>query len=910
MDWKIELSRAALRALRALPRKDQRLLARRIRHLEESGLPPGAPREGGACLIPAQHHLLICLEEEEERRIVVVTLRAGGVRSNPGIAQVARHWMRTVLSGGWMETLMQDLRFAVRSLRKNPGFSTLAVLTLALGIGAATSIFSVANGVLLKPLPYDDPGGVATVWASWDNFPDKTWLSVPEFQLYHQENRVFQDMALYGRSTATFTDPANPEQVGSAMFTPNLFRVLGVQPVLGRVPTWEEARDSVSPILIGYEAWQRRWDGNPALVGSTVEVDGALLPVVGILPRGFTLPVDYSAAAVSEIFLPAYVDLDSPAPELGGGGSHGYFSVARLKDGVTVTEARQDLQRIQSQVEPRGLYARERRFTPRVFSAKADIVGSAGGTILILMGAVGLVLLIACGNVANLLLARSETRMTEVALRAAVGAGRIRILRQLLTENTLLAIGGGGLGIILAHLGVRGLLAIDPDAVPRAASVATEPTVLVFALAVSLLTAAVFGTLPALKIIRGGSAGSLHGGTRGATRVSTRLQGALVALQMAMAVVLLTGSGLMIRTFLNLLEVNPGFQPGPVLTARVTVPSGGYPDTESVVGFYQELLRSIRAIPGVENAGAARLLPLASTMGDAGVRVEGYEPAPNESMQAEWQFATPGYLEIMNIPLLAGRTIQEGDGLGAREVVVINQSLARHYWGDRNPVGATARVMGEEATVIGVVGDVAHNSLTGSVKDRFYRPHAQVNGFGQRSMTLTIQTRADPRTVLGSVREAVQQMDPSIPLAQVQTMDEVMAGSMAQPRFAMVLLGSFGTMALVLALVGIYGVISYAVSRRTREIGIRLALGARSGKVVGLMVQQGMVMALLGVLVGTAAALSFGQIMEGLLYGVRPQDALTLTLVPALFLAVALLACWLPAARAARVDPAHALRYD
>jgi len=914
MTWRIELSRAAVRTLRSLPRKDQRIIAHRIRHMEEAGVPPRARREGEAHLVLAGEHILVCLETPGSGTrgsvILVVTLRPGAGLAPTGLRQLVKQWLLTLVSGGWMETLAQDVRFALRSLKKSPGFSSVAILTLALGIGSATAIFSVANGVLLKPLPYEDPREVVTVWASWDNFPDKTWLSVPEFQLYHQENRVFEDMALYGRSTATFTDPQNPEQVGSAMFTPNLFGVLGVEPILGRVPTWEEARDSAPPIMIGYGAWQRRWGGDPDLLGSTVEVDGSLMPVVGILPGGFTLPVDYSASNVSEIFVPGYVDLESPAPPLGSGGSHGYFAVARLLEGVTVEEARSDLQRVQARVEPNGLYAPERRFTPRVFAAVQDIVGGARGTILLLMGAVGFVLLIACGNVANLLLARGEGRMTEVAVRSAVGAGRGRILRQLLTENGILALLGGGLGVVLAHLGVQALLRIDPDAVPRAAAVTTDVLVLGFALAASLVTAVLFGALPALRVFQRRRGASLHLGARGAGGVSTRLQGFLVAFQMAMAVVLLMGSGLMIRTFLNLLEVNPGFRPERVLTAQVTVPSGSYPTTEEVVGFYRELLRTLREIPGVEAAGAARLLPLASTMGDAGVRVDGYVPAPAESMQAEWQYVTPGYLEVMKIPLLEGRTFDEGDRPGSEEVVIINESLARHYWGDESPLGASATLRGEEATVVGVVADVVHNSLTGGAKDRFYRPHAQVSGFGHRSMTLTVQSRTEPLALLESVRAAVRGLEPSIPLARIQTMDEVMAASMAQPRFALVLLGAFSILALILALVGIYGVIAYAVSRRTREIGIRMALGARSGTVVGLMVRQGMLMALIGVVVGTVAALTMGRLIQSLLYGVEPQDPTTMITVPTLFLAVAVLACWLPAARAARVDPSSALRWE
>jgi predicted permease len=809
-----------------------------------------------------------------------------------------------------METLVQDVRFALRSLRKSSGFSLVAVLTLALGIGAATAIFSVANGVLLKPLPYDQPDQVVTVWASWDNFPEKTWLSVEEFQLFHQENRTLEDIALYTWETATFTSPNNPERVRATVFTPNIFSVLGVQPVVGRVPTWEEARDSVPPVLVSYELWQRRWNGDPGVVGATAEIDGTAMPVAGVLPRGFILPVDYASSSVSEVFFPYYIDVESPAQDPGGGGSHGAYGVGRLRDGVTVDDARSDLTRIMSQVEPIGLYSPERRFSPRVFPVKADIVGGARATLLLLMGSVALLLLIACGNVANLLLSRGETRVREVAVRTAVGAGKSRIFRQLLTESVVLALLGGALGLVLAKVGVDVLLSIDPASVPRSGSVSMDLPVLAFALGASLLTAVIFGAVPAARVARGGTGASLHESGRGAGAVSTRGQRFLVAAQMAMAVVLMAEATLMIRTFVSLLQVDPGFHPEHVLTFRLTTPEGAYPDTESVVAFYEELLRQVRAVPGVREAGAARLLPLASSMGDAGIRVDGYEPGPNESMQAEWQWATPGYLEVMNIPLMAGRTFDERDGMSGEEVIIINESLARRFWGDRDPLGTMARVFDEECVVVGVVGDVAHNGLTGSVKERFYRPHAQINGFAQQSLTITVETEGQPRSVLPPVREVVRRLDPSIPLAEIATMDEVMARSVAQPRFAMVLLGAFAGIALILALVGIYGVLSYAASRRTQEIGIRMALGAESGDVVRIMVRQGMVMAILGVAVGTAAAFSLTRLMEGMLYGVEATDPGTFTLVPTLFLVVALLACWIPAYRAARVDPADALRYE
>ncbi|MEX2471129.1 MAG: ABC transporter permease [Gemmatimonadota bacterium] len=910
--WSIELSRPAVEALRSLPRDEQRAVAERMRQLELSGPPPGwgeAEDGAGAWETTAAGQRLSCLVYPENRRIVVVTLHPVDVSLPELAGRRVRRWIQAWMGGEGMGTLLQDLRFTLRSLRRSPGFAAVAVLTLGLGMGAATAIYSVADGVLFEPLPYGEPDEVVTVWASWNNFPDRTWLSVPEFQLLHQETRAFEDAALYQLGSATFTTVDRPERVGAASMTPNVFSVLGVQPVVGRTFTWDEARDEAEVAVIAYETWQRRWDGDPSVVGGTVEIDGGAVTVLGVMPPGFILPADFSSSSPSEVFRPGYVDLESPAPDLGGGGSHGSYGVARLLDGQTVADARADVERILAQnVQPVGLYDPEVAFAFRVFGAKEDIVGSVGATLWLLLGAVVLVLLIACGNVANLLLSRAEARVREMSLRTALGAGRGRIVRQLLTESVVLAIFGGVLGVAVASIGVPALLAIDPDAVPRSASASVDPSVLLFALAASLATAVVFGMMPALRVLRDTTSDVLRDRRGIGGGSSNRVQGLLIASQMAMAVVLLTGSILMIQTFVGLLRVDPGFEPQEnVLTFRLTAPGGTYPETEQVVAFYQELRRQLGELPGVRQAGAARLLPLASTMGDAGVFVEGYQPAPNESNAAEWQYVTPGYFEVMGVPLLAGRGIDDRDIVGEQETIVVSESLARHYWGDRDPIGSRVGVLGDTTVVIGVVGDVAHNELTGNVRETFYRPHAQQTS---RSLTFTVATEGDPYTALPAIRGVVRGIDPTMPIAEIRSMDEVMAGSRASHRFATVLLGAFAAIALTLAVVGIYGVISYAVSRRRSEIGVRMALGAESGTVVGMVLRQGMATALIGVAVGTGAALLMTGLLEGMLYGVEAHDPLAIVGAPALFALVALVACWIPAARASRVDPSEALRYE
>ena len=816
-----------------------------------------------------------------------------------------------------MGSVSGDVRYAVRSLRRSPGFSLVAAATLALGIGATAAIFSVANGVLLTPLPYQDPDEVVTLWASWDNFPDKTWLSVPEFQLFHQETRALEDLALYSGARTNFTSVDAPEQVGAAYVTPNAFPLLGVSPVVGRAFTWDEARQDVPGVLLAHETWIRRYGGAADIVGRNVELDGVATPVLGVLPPGFSLPTDFGASSRYEVYHPLYIDLEAPAPDLGTGGSHGYYAVGRLADGVTLDEARADLARVMSLVNPVGMYDPVRRFAPKLFLAKDDIVGPARGNILVLLGAVAFVLLIACGNVANLMLSRSEVRMREVAVRVALGARRGRILRQLLVESLVLALVAGGLGVVLATLGVKALLAIDPEAVPRATEVAVDGAVLGFTLAVSVGTALLFGLVPALRMSRSGVSATLHQGGRGggSGRGSNRLQGTLIAAQMAMTVVLLMGSGLMIRTFVGLLRIDPGFGAENVLTLRITAPAAAYPDAASVVAFYEELLRRVEDVPGVERVGAGRLLPLASTMGDSRFRPVGYEPGPNESTQADWQWATPGYVETMGIRLLEGRTFNEADVRGGQPVVMINEVVARRYWGDESPLGRAVVAGGapDTAIVVGVVGNVSHNGITNEAKTRYYLPHAQVHDQwvgSMRSMTLTIATQGPPRRWLEAVRGEVRGLDPSIPVAEVRTLDEVLGGAIAQPRFAMVLLASFAAIALTLAVVGIYGVLSYAVSRRTQEIGIRMALGAERGVVVGMVVRQGMGMALGGVAIGTGVAWVSTRFMAGMLYAVAPQDPATFLAVPVLFAAVAAVACWIPATRAARVRPSRALRYE
>jgi predicted permease len=862
--------------------------------------------------VPAGDQLLMCVVHEQTNTVVVVTLVPREATSTGVVGQLARRRIRRLKGGGVMEGTRQ-IRYAARSLLKAPGFTLTAVLTLALGIGASTAIFSVANGVLLKPLPYGSPDRVVTIWSQWAGFP-KTWVSEPEYVNYWQQNRTLDDVALYFTSSHSFTSPENPELVGSGVVTPNLFDVLQVGPVVGRVFTWEEAMNEAPVVMLGHDVWQRRFNGDRGVVGRDVQVNGMAFTVVGVLPPGFVLPVDFGSSAPSEVFFSSPVERERAVQVPPNGGNHGYYSVARLREGVTIEEARTDIENVAGRLTAEGVYQASWNFRPLVLAVADDVVGTARGTILFLLGACAFVLLIACGNVANLLLSRADGRIRDIAVRRALGAGSGEIMRGLFLESALLAAAGGALGLVLAQLGIEALLAIDPEAVPRAASVGVDGSVLAFTAAVSALTAVMFGWIPAARVAGGGVASSLHRGGRGtaAGAGSNRTQGMLVASQMAMAVALLAAAGLTMRTFVALMQVDLGFRTEEVLTARLTVPSAGYPEMADVTGFWDELLRRLVETPGVSMAGAARLLPLDSQMGDSGFYPEGYQVAAGEMTSAEWQYVSSDYIEVMGIPLVEGRTFDAGDTADGQTVMMINQTAARHFWGERSPLGSrVATFGGDTAVVVGVVGDLRHNGVTAEIKPRYYRSLHQLNGPGSiRRMTVVVSAESRAEDLVEPLRGIVRSMDPTMPLSRVQTLEEITSSALAQPRFAMVLLAAFAALALVLSVVGVYGVLAYAVSRRTQEIGVRMALGAERGMVVGMVVKQGMKMALLGVCLGAVAAFGLTRLMEGMLYGVAPRDPLTMIGAPLLFCTVALAACWVPAARAARVPPTEALRSD
>lgn len=816
-----------------------------------------------------------------------------------------------------MDDIGRDFVFALRSLWRAPGFALIAVVTLSLGIGSNAAVFGVVKSVLMEPLPYEEPGDVVTVWSSWTGFP-KTWVSENEYRLYLTGTRSFDDLAIWNETNVTFTDPERPERVLGAGVTPNLVNVLGLDMAAGRFFSEEEAMraDSLPTdvIVVSHEAWQRRWGGEERLIGQPVEMNGRMREVIGVLPEGFRLPTQFGAFEVADVFYPRYVSRTMVETFPEGGGSHGSYVVGRLAPGATEASARADLEAAIARVHADfGAYPPERAFSPLLYSVADDVFGSIRPALVALWGAVAFVLLIACANVANLLLARGDERAGEFAVRVALGAGRRRLVRQLLVESIVLAVVGGVGGIALALGGVELFQSLNPGNLPRVDEVRLDGGVLLFVAAVTLGTAFLFGVLPALGASRSGLRSRM--GRRGAAGGRrSRWQGALVVAELALAVVLVVGAGLMVRTFGELTSIEPGFETAGTMSMAVSLPTTRYPDAASSVQFYRDLLRRVEELPGVASAAAVRSLPLASPIGDWGLDVDGYDEAVNPRAAGDWQIAAPRYFETIGIPLVDGRDFAWTDDADARSVGIVNEAFVRRYWPDQNPLGRVFRMGGPtETTVVGVVGDVRHNGLTEEIKPKFYIPVAQwgaTSGGNPTSMRIVIRAQGDPASLQQPARTIVRELDPTLAVAEVFTIEEVLAATVAQPRFLVTLMGIFSGIALLLAVVGIYGVVSYGVRTRVQEIGIRIALGAGQDDVVGLMLRRGTGMILSGVLGGVVLSVALSGFSRSLLYEVTPTDPATYLVVSVTCVAVAVLATWIPSRRAAKIDPIRALEMD
>ena len=815
------------------------------------------------------------------------------------------------------DALVSDLRYAFRTLRRSPAFAIVAVLTVALGIGANTAILSVVNGVLLRPLPYASPDRIVRVYTAFRGSGTPRYaMSQPEFMDYKGLRHVFENAAAFTGSSLTLTGgcaattrACEPERVRGVAATRDLLPVLGVTPLRGRNFEGDEGRAGREPVVVvSYDFWQNRFGGDPTLLGRALTLNGVSRRVIGILPPDVTI-------ARAEALVPLYINPDS----LAGRATNYLSGVARLAPNVTVGQAQRELDALTRATAARypNVYPPSVGYGATVISMRDAIVGDVRPALLILLGAVGLVLLIACANVANLLLARGEARGREIAVRLALGASRRRIVRQLLTESVVLALVGGAAGVVFAWWATKALLAVNPEAIPRLELVRVDMTVAFATLALALLTGIVFGLAPALRMARPELQSSLKEGTRGGSvgRAQQRLGRALVSGEVALAVVVVIGAALLVRSFWTLRSVDPGFQPDHVLAIDLSIPPARYDDA-AATSFYRRLVERVGALPGVTVAAAASDLPPAAGGNNWDIEILGRPRAPGTAAPSpNVRSVTPGYFRALGIRTVRGRVFGPEDAGSSQLVTVINEIAARTIWRDANPIGQQIRFAPDEpwVTIVGVARDVRSMGLAEDAPLELYLLHEQLPAIArsaERAMYVVARTAGDPASLAGVARAAVREMDPLLAITGIQPMTEMVERSIARPRFTMMLLGVFGAVALVLAAVGIYGIMSHAVKRRTREIGIRMALGARPADVLWLVVGQGMALAGTGLTVGVVAALAATRLMTRLLYGVSATDPLTFGAIVLLLAAVAFAASWLPARRAVATDPTLALRSE
>jgi putative ABC transport system permease protein len=817
-----------------------------------------------------------------------------------------------------MRTFIQDLRYGLRLLARSPGFTAIALLTLMLGIGATAAIFSVVDAVLLRALPYRDPQRLVTVFedASAVGFPRNT-PAPGNYADWKAQTQIFEDVAAaaeYGRfhvfnlTGETGGDASEPEKLESASVTQNLFSVLGARPVLGRVFLPEEDRPGgPHVVLISHTLWMRHFAGDPGMVGRRIVLNGERYTVVGVMPAGFAYP-----STTADLWTP----MAFTSGQLTDRDMHYLQVVARLRAGVTLAQANAGLQVLWkrlAQTYPDAIAGIRRFFAEPLQDTYTQ--GARTG-LIVLMAAVGFILLIACANIANLLLSRATGRQREIAVRTALGAARGRIVRQILTESALLAAGGGLLGIVLADWCFNFLKNLIPVDLSRTVSLALDPGVLAFAVAISLASSFLFGMAPALQISRIDLNGILKEGGRGNSGPRRgMLRNLLVIGEVALSLMLLVGSGLLLESFAKLRGIDPGFRADHVLTVRVDAPVTKYGDFTKRSEFFARVLERVRAVPGVRAAGFTSALPLTWEGGTRGFIQEGVAPRTGVTRDANNRVVSPGYFEAMRIPLRGGRLFQDADGPDAPPVAIINETMARKFWPNQDPLGKRFKFEDPAdktgwITVAGIVGDVRQMRLNDPPRQEMYFPYWQAKGNWMVPRDLAIHTSGDPLSLVGAVRQAVWSVDKDQPVSNVMTLDELLDQEVAQRRVQAALLGGLAALALILACIGIYGVLSYLVTQRTREIGVRVALGASASDVFRTVAGQGMTLAGLGIAAGLAGALALSRLLGSLLFGVSAGDPLTYAGAIAVFGAVALLACYFPARRAARVDPMVTLRYE
>ncbi len=788
-----------------------------------------------------------------------------------------------------MRTFLQDLRYAVRVLLKNPGFTVVAILTLALGIGANTAIFSVVNTVLLKPLPYKNPDSLVKIWTHFTSIGlpnDQNWFSAPEFRDVLQQNRSFSNISVISPGTYSLGVSGNPQSLNGATVSPTFFNLLGVRPYLGRAflpDEGEQGHDRV--VVLGYGLWQRVFAADPQIIGKDIAIDGRSCKVIGVMRQGFDYPFP------SDLWTPQVFAPTDFAPN--NRGNHGYEVLARIKPGLSLAQARRDMETVsKSIVEQNREYPYQRfGFALILHPLLEETVGDVKTSLWVLMGAVGFVLLLVCANVAGLLLVRSTARQKEIAVRVALGAGMRRIVRQLLTESLLLSLLGGLLGLLLTPLLLSVIVTLSATALPRVVSTGIDIGALLFTFAVAVGTGILFGLAPALEASRGVQYQILKEGGRTGTegRTTHRLRRIFVAAEAALAVLLLAGSGLLLRSFVKLLQVDPGFRSEGVLTLQVALPSAKYPKPEQAGAFFRELVDRVQQLPGVQTAGAVSSLPLSGTGNSGTTTVDSRAVTPQDaSPEADWRVVTPGFFQAMGISLISGRYFDTRDSDTAAPVAIIDETMARTYWPNEDPVGKRIKRGGMESTgpwmtIVGVVRHVRYRTLEARSRVQLYWPEAQRP---TNFMGLAIRAAADPMSLAPAVQKTVLALDAEQPVDHVLTMQELMADSLARRRLTLTLLAAFAGGAILLAALGIYGVTAYMVTQRQQEIGLRMALGASRSDVLGLVVGQGMSLMLAGLGAGLVLSLGLTWLLGSLLFSVRPYDPAT------------------------RVDPLVALRYE
>ncbi len=815
-----------------------------------------------------------------------------------------------------MNAFAQDVRYALRAFGRTPGFTAAAVLSLAIGIGANTAIFSVAGALLLRPLPYKDAGRLVILWNRSPGLNIlQDWFSTAQYFDIRDGHPGFEQLAIAIGGNANLTGNGQPERIGFIRVSSNLPKMLGARPAVGRL--FEAAEDTALPAataVLSYGAWTRRFGGDPRVIGRTLTLDGRNYGVIGVLSRGFSLPREVlptlGGAEDADVLLP----LPLPAAAAQDRGREDYNVIGKLKHGVTVPQAQAAMDTITARLrrDHADVYPPNGGLTFGIVPLREQVVGDTRRPLLILIGAVAFVLTIACANVANLLLGRALARRKEMAVRAALGAGRTRVIRQLLTESLVLGLSGGALGVLFSMWSIRWIHVLGPKSVPRLHEIAVDGWALAFTFGLSVFSAALFGLAPALRLSRLDLHTSLKDGSRGSVGGGNRLRRLLVISELALSVVLTIGAGLLLRSFTHLLDVAPGFDPKGVLTLGLTMTGPRYANGPAVITVYRELWQRVEQLPGVSAAGGVSALPLSEMYSWGPITIEGRTPRPGELfLNADERIVGGNYFQAMRIPLRSGRFFTQQDTAANPRVAIIDEFMAREFWPNQDPVGKrihTGTINDATRpwiTIVGVAGRVKQYALDTDSRIAIYFPQTQAP---VREMNLVVRSAAEAGVLAKAVRGQIHQMDSDLPLYQVRTMEQRVEESLARRRFSLVLLGLFAALALGLAAIGVYGVMAFLVNQSAREIGIRIALGATSGGILALVLRGAMTLALSGIALGVAAAIPLARLLRGMLFGVRESDTLTFAAASVALAAVALVASYLPARRASRIDPLLSLQ--